>query len=217
MPTTEGVHTGTGPSRLRAAAAGEERLTVTAAEYDGMEISGRFDAAKGRLVQPRFALAAGGARLGVFLADYADYRGREGPEGRWVLTNGRLFFPSDLTPDGLVLRRSRHWLEFLSVRQITRLLALRRVRDPEAVWLAIQSRVADPVNNLVMLMIGLPFILSRERNIRASAALCLLMVGAFYVFIYVCRYMDLPAMWAAWLPVLLFGPLAVVMIDAIKT
>ena len=39
-------------------------------------------------------------------------------------------------------------------------------------------------------MLGLPFILSRQRNIKASAGLCILMVGMFYVFIYIARYMG---------------------------
>ena len=78
-------------------------------------------------------------------------------------------------------------------------------------------RFADPINNLVMLLLGLPFILSRQRNIKASAGLCLLMVGAFYAFVYVCRYTGLSPTLAAWLPAMLFGPVAVVMLDSVKT
>jgi len=78
-------------------------------------------------------------------------------------------------------------------------------------------RLLDPVNNLVMLLLGLPFILSRERNIKASAWLFLLMVGTFYAFIYVCRYMNLTPMLSAWLPVFLFGPVAAMMLQSLKT
>ena len=55
----------------------------------------------------------------------------------------------------------------------------------------------NPINNVIMLMLGLPFILSRQRNIKASALLCVLIVAAFFGFIYVCRYIDLPPFWAA--------------------
>ena len=68
-----------------------------------------------------------------------------------------------------------------------------------------------------MLLLGLPFILSRQRNIKASAGLCVLIVGMFYVFIYICRYMGLPDFWAAFLPLLLFGPISVLMLDSVKT
>ena len=78
-------------------------------------------------------------------------------------------------------------------------------------------RFADPVNNLVMLLLGLPFILSRERNIKASALMCVLMVGAFFAFTYICRYMQIGPYGAAFLPIVLFGPVAVVMLDAVKT
>jgi len=78
-------------------------------------------------------------------------------------------------------------------------------------------RFAEPLNNLIMLLLGLPFILSRQRNIKASAGLCVLMVGVFYIFIYAARYMGLPDFWGAFLPVLIFGPTSVLMLDSIKT
>ena len=43
------------------------------------------------------------------------------------------------------------------------------------------------------------------------------MVGTFFAFIQVCLHLDLPAALAAWLPVLLFGPPAAVMLDSVKT
>jgi len=40
---------------------------------------------------------------------------------------------------------------------------------------------------------------------------------AFYVFIYICRYLDMPDFFAAFLPLLIFGPTSVAMLDSIKT
>jgi lipopolysaccharide export system permease protein len=98
------------------------------------------------------------------------------------------------------------------------LLKLHQVPDPETVLLVRHTRLADPINNLIMLLLALPFILSRERrDVKASASLCLLMVGAFYAFIYLARYVGLPPSLAAWLPVMLFGPVSVVMLDSVKT
>ena len=69
-----------------------------------------------------------------------------------------------------------------------------------------------------MLLLALPFILSRERrDVKASASLCLLMVGAFYAFMHLCRYVGLPPSLAAWLPTMLFGPVSVLMLDSVKT
>ena len=68
-----------------------------------------------------------------------------------------------------------------------------------------------------MLLLGLPFILSRERNVKASASLCVLMVGSYFAFVYVCRLVGLAPLLAAFLPVILFGTVAAFMLDAIKT
>ena len=128
-----------------------------------------------------------------------------------------LFIPTDLEAEVIKLRQHSRYLDYLSSSQINDYLGLERVSNRPAAELIRNVRYADPVNNLIMLLLGLPFVLSRERNIKASAGLCLLMVGAYYVFIYICRYMALPASWAAWLPVLLFGPVAAVMFDSVKT
>ena len=105
----------------------------------------------------------------------------------------------------------------MSTSQLTHLLHLKRVPDPEAALLAKHVRFTEVLNNLVMLLLGLPFILSRERNIKASASLCLAVVATFYCFIYLCRYLGLPPTLAAWLPALVFGPISVVMLDTVKT
>ena len=78
-------------------------------------------------------------------------------------------------------------------------------------------RFADPINNLVMLLLGLPFILSRERNIKASVTLSIGMVGSYFAFVSVCRLIGLPPLFAAFLPIVLFGTVAAVMLDSVKT
>ena len=100
---------------------------------------------------------------------------------------------------------------------LTRLIHTGQVPDLRAALLAKHIRFTEAINNIVMLLLGLPFILSRERNVKASAALCLLIVATFFVFIYVCRYMPVDPTIAAWLPILLFGPVSVVMLDSVKT
>ena len=173
---------------------------------------------QGTLRSPKFTYRSeDGKLLGIILADFATWVGGSLDTSHWDLSRGVLFYPSDLAPEHLKLRQSSRWLDTMSVSQITEYLRLERVPDRDAAELTRHVRVADPVNNLIMLLLGLPFILSRERNIKASAGLCLLMVGAYYAFIYICRYMSLPPAWAAWLPVLLFGPVAAVMFDSIKT
>ncbi len=68
-----------------------------------------------------------------------------------------------------------------------------------------------------MLLLGLPFILSRERNIRASAGMCLLTVMGFFAFVYICQSLDISPLLGAWLPILVFGPVSIFMLDSVKT
>jgi lipopolysaccharide export LptBFGC system permease protein LptF len=221
-PMSDRIIARSGPDEIRQRlreGEGEAKLDLVLPDYGGMKLTGRFDRATGRITEPRFTFSIAGQSLATVTGKSAVYAAPEGggPDWRWRLEDGRLFLPSDLTTEDLVLRRSSKWMDFLSVGQLTTLSRMKRVPDERSVRLLIQARATEPINNLIMLLLGLPFILSRERNIKASASLCLLMVGTFYAFIYICRYMDLPPMWAAWLPVLLFGPLAAVMIDSIKT
>lgn len=159
--------------------------------------------------------------LGIFHATEATWvpaKGGDQPEAsHWLLTEGRLFFPSDLTNRDLTLRQSSRWLDFMSLSKISELLEGGKVPDRQEAVLAKHARVAEPINNIILLLLGLPFILSRERNIKASAGLAVLMTGTYFAFIHAVRLVGLPPMLAAFLPIVLFGAVAAVMMDSIKT
>ena len=175
----------------------------------------------GYMQKPRFVFRDDtGRTLGVIYASSATWVfSREIPSlnGYWKLNRGALFIPSDMTPDAIVLRQSAEWINYMSTFELTQLLHFKQIPGERAAVLTLHTRVANPINNLVMLLLGLPFILSRQRNLKKSVGLNILVVGAFYVFMYTCRYLDIAPVWAAWLPVLIFGPLAVVMFDTVKT
>lgn len=171
----------------------------------------------GKLEMARFTFRTPeGQVLGTFFAPSALWKVKDG-QTFWELTDGKLFYETDLNGRDLALRQSGRWLDYMSTSQLTELLKSKRINDPRMAILTRHTRATDPICNVIMLLLGLPFILSRERNIKASAGLCMLMVGAFYAFIYICRNMGLPPEWGAWLAVLLFGPVAVVMLDSVKT
>jgi len=180
----------------------------------------------GRLNRPVFTFLvdtgqnqpASGQILGIFHATSATWvPGDTANKSYWKLENGRFFYPSDLNADDLVLRQSSRWLDLMSTAELTRLLKVGRIPDQATAILAKHLRFADPINNLVMLLLALPFILSRERNIKASATLSVLMVGSYFAFVHACRLVGLPPLLAAFLPIVLFGTVAAVMLDAVKT
>ncbi|MCK4276001.1 MAG: LptF/LptG family permease [Phycisphaerae bacterium] len=236
IPDTERVFSTVGPGEiLRRAGGSPEAADVSSVEsvdaadetYGLRIVADRFipdpfvpgAERGGKLIDPKFAFKThGGRTLGIFVAPSADWV-VPGAEfgGYWKLTEGELFYPSDLTPQDIILRRSSGWLDFMSASQLTSLLRLRRLPDPQSVQMTRHIRYTDPINNLIMLLLGLPFIVSRERNIKTSAGLCLLVVASFYAFIYLCRYIGLAPALSAWMPILIFGGVAAVMLDSIKT
>ena len=229
-------------------------LTITAASAGSDTPQLRLDpyapgdGRGGKLHRPLFTFAtSSGKLLGIFYAESATWVPGAADESHWQLEGGAFFYPTDLTAEDLVLRQSSRWLDLMSTPELTKLLELDRIPDRRGAELAKHVRFADPINNLVMLLIGLPFIVSRERNIRAAAGLCLLMVGVYFAFFHLCRLLvfatpipyqsggSLPGQMAnlaisllsrlwclepvtgAFLPIVLFGTFAAVMLDAVKT
>ncbi len=135
----------------------------------------------------------------------------------WALTDGRLDYSTDLSPKTLTLRQSGDWLQHMSTADITRLLRLEGVPDRRRAVLLRQSRFADFFNNILMLLLVAPFVLSRERNIKASALRAVGVGILFFVTIHLTRGIAFQPVVAAWLPLLIFGPVAVVMLDSVKT
>ncbi len=232
LPSSEAVYTSVSPAAILQASGqgpagtiavrnprmldGAYGLEVRAARFEPSPAGGAERG--GTLIDPVFIFRrSDGEILVVFFGSSAQWDRHSRGAGFWRLADGRLFYPSDLSSKELQLRQSSSWLDYMSSADLGRLLALDRVPDRTMAVMSRHVRVTEPINNLVMLLLALPFILSRERNLKASATLCLLMVGTYYTFIYLCRYIGLPPTWAAWLPILLFGPVAAVMLDSVKT
>ncbi len=157
-----------------------------------------------------------GGKVATFRATEATY---DGDTRKWMLKDGRLVYSSDLDPGELSLRQSGDWMDYMSTAELTRLLRLQTetISDAEGATLARYTRFADFLNNIMLLLVTIPFILSRERNIKASAGSALLMGGGTFAFIFLSRYMGFSPIVAAWLPMVVIGPISAVMVDSIKT
>jgi len=158
--------------------------------------------------------------VGSLLADRAVWREHvkdTDPDAHWALTNGVLFIPTDLDARKLTLRQSSSWLDFLALRDVTKLLTLDQTVGAKEAELTMHVRMTEPVYNVLLLLLGVPFILSRERNIKTSAGMCLLLCMSCFMFIYVCKHISMPPAFRAWVPLMVFGPIAAVTVDSIKT
>ncbi|MCY2961388.1 MAG: LptF/LptG family permease [Planctomycetota bacterium] len=97
-------------------------------------------------------------------------------------------------------------------------------RDPDnvAYRTLLQYHITFPLGNLVLVLVGLPLLLRHERGggARSLAAAFALCVG-YFAADFVCRNLGLQgtldAPVAAWLPVLFFGSLGIVLYEGMRT
>ena len=179
---------------------------------------------------------------GMLVADEAFW---EDQSGGWRLTRGilipiapsnvgetkpafdkprkALLYRTDLDPEEMRLRQSSGWLRFMSSRELDRMvhrpyLAARLSGDIQTER---HFRFTQPIINIIMILLGIPFIISRQpRSFKHSAGACMAVTGICFVVTLACEQLSGVAMaplHAAWLPVLLFGPLSILTYDAMKS
>ncbi|MBN2560610.1 MAG: LptF/LptG family permease [Phycisphaerae bacterium] len=181
----------------------------------------------------------------VIRADRAHWDPEHADEGLWHLDNGYSMrfgsqveaqsmdelgrepvnaYTSDLTPEELGLLQATQWTSFVSLPQLDQ-LQQRYAETGSTEFIKVKhKRLTTVLMNMILLCLGVPFFLNRERpSVLVAGGQCLLLCGACYVATFICQSgLDLPSLAAypalpAWIPVLVFGPLAVVVLDGIKT
>jgi lipopolysaccharide export system permease protein len=147
----------------------------------------------------------------------------EGPlPNRLVRVSPGQFFLTAPDIDFDAVTRGARWYLFASTPRLRELLAKPDARRQSAVAVVFHMRITRPIIGGLLVVLGLAVILrDQNRNVFISAGLCLVMCACFYAAVYGFKFMgenDIlsPAM-AAWMPVLIFGPLAVTLFDAIHT
>ena len=215
-----------------------ESLTVVTRGPDGRieqmvaAKRGDWDAAAGawRLQEGRRvggdAIAASAAPVSLFDAAAL----RQGPaEPAAVLA-------TEVTPAEIELFHSANsgvgaggsYFDLLSTRQLDALLARPRVYAAADLLRAKHTRLASLVMNVVLMLLAIPAVLTRQPSeLRRAAAKTLLLIGGAMAFVFLCQLLakDPPSAavaarwpaWMAWTPVLVFGPLSVVLLDRIES
>jgi lipopolysaccharide export system permease protein len=138
-----------------------------------------------------------------------------------VLDSGK-FFLHTKEVDFDTVTRPRTWYVYASTQRL-----LDELNKPDSTRLASMAvlfhmRFTRPILGLLLVFMGLASILrDQNRNVFISTALCLVQCAVFFGACFTCRQLGdkeylSPAL-AAWMPVLLFGPLAFVRFDAVHT
>lgn len=147
-----------------------------------------------------------------------------GDQGSEVDELGRTWiteYPSDVTPLELRLQQASRWTSFVGLAELTRMQA-RRPGLAELIKVK-HARLTTVITNMILLCLGIPFFLNRERpSVLVAGGKCLLVTASCFVLTFMCQNIDMSAVGLnpalpAWLPVILFGPAAVVLLDGIKT
>jgi len=137
---------------------------------------------------------------------------------RW-LKDDECFVPSEITFEQLV--GADDWLRYASFLELVAGLRNRSLALGADVAVAIHARPLQPLLDLTLLFLGLPLMLRRgNRNIFVSIGQCLGLVVAFLVFEIGAGYLG-SSYWvspslAAWLPLMVFVPLAIAISDPLR-
>jgi lipopolysaccharide export LptBFGC system permease protein LptF len=130
-------------------------------------------------------------------------------------------YPFTLTPEELLLRRNSEWADLLSIRQLNVLLQSQQLPNRPMIVMSLHTRLTQPLLQWTLLLLALPFFLIREpSNVMAAGGKSLLLAGAFFLVSFVAHSVVKEETYAAliaWIPILLFGPLAVVQLANVKT
>jgi lipopolysaccharide export system permease protein len=133
----------------------------------------------------------------------------------------QMTYQTPVTPGQLNLIFQKKAVEYLSTAQINKLMLYSTPATRISLEKIMYTRITQLIMNMIMLLIGIPFLLAREPNKLVSNMLwCSAISAGCFVTTFVFFQLagaGLSPFAGAWLPVVLFGPLALVMLDMVKT
>lgn len=121
------------------------------------------------------------------------------------------FVVSDVSFEELV--NGERLRQFLGTRELIAGLTNRSLDFGAGVRVAIHARFVQPLLDMVLVFIGLPFVVGGERrNVFLAIGICILITSLFMVVVLACHWLGSislvsPAL-AAWLPMIIFAPVA---------
>jgi len=210
---------------------------VAQAGEDALLSAGSYDSAAKTMLRLVVILRREGQMVGRINAETAQW---DSDQQDWVLSEGYYFsydnsgrvgranvaavdrYRSDLTAEYLYLQRNKDFKGLMSSSELTDLLG-RQLQPAERAEAISEKhfRFADPIINMVMLLLALPMIVSREkRSTKVAMLLAFVGAGGCFLTVFACKLLAggmLQPLLAAWLPIIVFVPLSVIALDGLKT
>lgn len=133
-----------------------------------------------------------------------------------------------ITPAEIAIYRRHNVAEYLTSSQISDLLQRPRNYGTVPLLRVRNWRLAQPLANVVLLLLAIPCVLTRDpAGLKWSATRTLLLTGACLCSMFVAHQLAGTAPqvgtavnWTSlvlWMPIFIFGPVAVVLLDRVKT
>jgi len=137
-------------------------------------------------------------------------------------------YKSNITPEEINLYRSGNYVELLSTSRINKLLDRPKSYGTISLLRTKHARFTQPLMNIILLLLCIPCVLTREPGrLKSGATKCLLFMGVGMGSSFLSqqlagspRFNIAPDQWAAlmaWLPIFIFGPMSVYLLEKIKT
>ncbi len=141
------------------------------------------------------------------------------PDYEWI-NAGECFLVSDVSFE--YLSADSNWRQLSSTAELIRGLRNRSLDYGAGERMTIHARMVQPLLDITLVFLGLPLVLSRSnRNVFLAIGMCLALVVAFSLVVLGCRYLGagywLEPSLAAWLPLMIFVPLAVALSRPLRT
>lgn len=133
-----------------------------------------------------------------------------------------------ITPEEIGLYRSGDYTQLLSTDKINKLLAESTHYGVNQLYRVKHTRFTQPLLNIILLLLAIPCVLTREPGkLRSAAMKCLILTGICMSAIFVTSMLagqPPKAQWAeywpiimAWTPIFIFGPLSVWLLDRVES
>lgn len=135
------------------------------------------------------------------------------------------YFESDIGPKDVPIRYRSGNKTLLSWHQLSQLaLSGTKIKDVAQLYSQKHFRITDPIINLIMLLISLPLLVCRDpKTMKTAMVMSFIVTTACFIITFVCKLLAaevlfniMPEVWA-WLPIIIFFPVAFVELDSMKT
>lgn len=126
-----------------------------------------------------------------------------------------------LSPEELLLRQRAQWSDLLSLAQMTALLKSQNLANSPTINMSRHIRITQPMLMWIMLALTIPFFLTRApESVFSAGGKAMLLSGLCFATAFMVQGTveeGVFAALAAWLPILIFGPIAVLNLANART